>query len=220
MKATHRYACHFVTLSTIAFIVTCLVAHVLRADLSPFGAPLSAYLSGSTGTSVRFAYYAMSVCLVTLGWLSYFETKPQARSVLPTILFVIAGAALTPVALTASDQANAPVIESLHRLVHSVALQATFVCLAVGPLYQSLMWRRDPRLLGGIRVGGLLGLTILIVYCVVRADVVSPRGAIQKLFVALILIWILWAARQIHRMIVTQLLRQSASSTTTAVSKQ
>ena len=185
-------------LFTVAvFALICGGAQFWRHDLDPIAVPLSFYLIGPGGEYVRLAYYLISAGLLGFALGSYRATAPALRSRLASTLFAGAGVALPIVALTELFAGTSH--EGQARLIHLLAAQATFLWLSFGMLLLNARWRRDP-LLG---TGSLTGWIVAWVATAVLWSQVFvrnlPHGLMQKLTIALILIWLAWAARQVRR---------------------
>ena len=185
-------------LATVAiFALVCGGAQFWRHDLDPIAVPLSIYLTGPGGEYVRLAYYLISAGLLGFALGSYRATAPALRSRLASTLFAGAGVTLPLVALTELF-AGTP-HEDQARLLHGLAAQATFLWLSFGMLLLSARWRRDPHLSTGIAPGWILAwlATIVLWLQVFLRDL--PHGLMQKLTIALILLWLAWAARHVRR---------------------
>jgi len=195
--ATILPTAHLLLFTVTAFALICGAAQFWRHDLDPIAVPLSIYLTGPGGEYVRLAYYLISVGLLGFALGSYRATAPALRSRLASALFAGAGLALPIVALTELF-AGTP-HENQARLVHGLAAQATFLWLSFGMLLLSARWRRDPRLSAGTAPGWILAwlATIVLWLQVFLRDL--PHGLMQKLTIALILVWLAWAARHMRR---------------------
>ena len=179
------------------FVLTAGVLQWARADLDPIAMPLSAYLIGDGGVWLRCAYDLMAASLACLAWASYRATIPRERSGLASALFVVAALTLPAVAITATYEYSAQ--ENLARLIHSMAAQATFLCLVMGMLLLSSRWRRDPRLRRGSQVGIVLAWLAFAQMWLLALWKSAPPGLTQKVLIALILLWLGWATRQLRR---------------------
>ena len=180
------------------FVVSAGVLQWTRGDLDPIAMPLSAYLVGPGGTWLRTAYYLMAASLASLAWASYRVTQASRRSGLASALLVVAALTLPLVAITAL-YAHSPQ-ENLARLIHSMAAQTTFLCLVMGMLLLSTRWRRDPRLRLGSRAGAVLAWLAFGQMWLLALWKGAPQGLTQKVLIALILLWLGWAALQLERL--------------------
>lgn len=179
------------------FALTAGVLQWARADLDPIAMPLSAYLVGDGGSWLRAAYYLMAAALVGLAWASFRESSSRMRSGLASVLMLAAALTLPAVAITATYEHSTQ--ENLARVIHSMAAQATFLCLVIGMLLLSSRWRRDPRLQRGSRAGMVLAWLAFGQMWLPALCRHAPPGLTQKLLIALILLWLAWVTRQLLR---------------------
>lgn len=178
--------------SVAVFVLVCGAAQFLRSDLDWIAAPLSYYLSGPFGTAVIAAYLALSAGLIALGLGFRFALAMPARSIVPMLLFVVAGLGLALTALSepAKLYGDADVWEVVHRL----SAMTTFLCVTVAMLLQSFWLRFDPRWRGSFAFAFALAaaaFAALWIYSLVHS---LPRGLAQKAVIALILVWLGWAS--------------------------
>lgn len=173
-------AARFALAAVIAFALVCALAQ-MRPDLDPVAMPLSAYLRGPYSAPVQAVYYLLAAGLVALGFVFRRSRDDDVRAA----MFAVAGVALVPVAATALvdvDGANA----ELARLVHGLAAQTVFIVLTIAMLLQSLAWRAQGRI--------ALAAACVAALALHRLAPGLPRGATQKLLIALILTWLAWSA--------------------------
>lgn len=185
------------TTAVLSFAAICGAAQFWRHDLDPVAAPLSFYLTGPGGGYIRLAYYLIATALLGFALGGYRATAPSLRSRLASALFAGAGLALPVVALT--ELYAGTLHESLARLVHGLAAQATFLWLSFGMLLLSARWRRDPRLAPDSSPGwGMAWLATATLWLQVFLPQL-PHGLMQKLAIGWILCWLGWAARHLRR---------------------
>lgn len=187
----------FLLFTVTVFALVCGAAQFWRHDLDPIAVPLSIYLTGPGGEYVRLAYYLISAGLLGFALGSYRATSPPLRSRLASTLFAGAGLALPVVAVTTLF-AGSP-HEGQARLIHGLAAQATFLWLSFGMLLLSARWRRDPVLSTGSASGWVLAWAATAVLWLQVFLRELPHGLMQKLTIALILLWLWWAARHVRR---------------------
>lgn len=185
----------WIAMVAFVFAATAGVLQWTRADLDPIAMPLSAYLHGSGGGWLRAAYYLMASALACMAWASYRATRREERSGLASTLFIVAAAALPVVAMTVLYE-NTPG-ENLARLLHDEAAQTTFLCLVVGMLVVSTRWLRDGRMQRHRHAGVVLAWLAFVQMWVLALWKGLPPGLTQKALIALILLWLAWAARQL-----------------------
>lgn len=181
----------------LAFALTAGVLQWTRADLDPITMPLSAYLRGPLGGWLRAAYYLMASALACLAWAGLLATEPARRSGLASVLFLVAALALPVVAVTVLYEHTPQ--EEFARLIHGLAAQTTFLCLVMGMLLLSLRWLRDARMQAGRIVGVVLASLAFVQMWVLALWKGLPPGLTQKALIGLILLWLVWVARQIGR---------------------
>jgi len=194
--STARAFAVFAFATVVLFTIVCGSVQFLRPDLDPLRAQLSFYLTGEYGALVRSAYYALAAGLVALGISAYRASNPARRSAAPLLLFVIAGIALIPVAVSEMFAVDGGTHAPLARYVHGIAAETTFLCVTVAMLLQSLWWRRDAAFARG-RVARIAVAAAAFVMLWIHALAhVGPAGLMQKILIALILAWLGIAAWQ------------------------
>ncbi len=186
-----------VQLACIAFLLIALALQFLRPDLDGMRTPLSFYLVGPHGPLLQGAYGLLSLGLMGLGVSAYRSGAPHARSAAPLLLFVVAGIALAVTALAETPFPGRA--QTLQGLVHGLAAQTAFLCVTVAMLLQAWRWRADPgfrhRFTAAFSLAALCFLALWI--HVLARDL--PRGASQKVVIALIVLWLLRAAGWVGR---------------------
>ena len=192
-----RPAAHLMTLAVIAFAAVCGAAQFWRTDLDPIAVPLSIYLTGPGGVYVRATYYLMGLALILFAVGSYRATAGTLRSGLALVLFAVPGLLLPIVAAT--ELFKGTPYESLAALIHGLAAQSTFLTLSFGMLLLSSRWRLDLRLRASRYLGVLLAWLATAVLWLQAFMHTLPHGLMQKVLIALILLWLAWAARQLLR---------------------
>lgn len=185
-------------LFTVAvFALVCGAAQFWRHDLDPIAVPLSIYLTGLGGEYVRLAYYLIAAGFLGFALGSYRATSPALRSGLASTLLAGAGIALPIVAIT--ELFTGTPHESQARVIHGLAAVATFLWLSFAMLILSARWRRDPRLSTGSLTGWIMAWIATAVLWSQLFLRNLPHGLMQKLTIALILVWLAWAARHVRR---------------------
>lgn len=188
-------------LAVVVFAIVAGTLQCVRGDLDPIAAPLSFYLGGPGSLYLRLAYYLISAALLIFALGSYRATTPPLRSRLASTLFAGPGVALPAVAITTLYYGT-PQAE-FARFAHGMAAQATFLWLSFGMLLLSARWRRDPLLGKGSTSGWIVAWLATIVLWLQVFLPRLPHGLMQKLTIALILVWLAWAARHMRRAIAT-----------------
>lgn len=194
---TVRHAAYLMAIAVIVFTAVCTAAQFWRIDLNPIHTPLSTYLRGPGGAYVRFVYYVMAIALVGFAWAIYEATVRPRRSLLASLLFGGAGLILPIVA--ASELFSDTPYHALTKIIHRSATLATFLWLSFGMVLLSSRWLRDQRMKDGSRFGlSLAWLATFVLWFQVLVSV-FPNGLMEKLAIALILIWLGWASRHLLR---------------------
>lgn len=194
-----RFSATLLLVAVADFAVTALVLQVTRTDLNPIAMPLSAYLKGDGSAWLRAAYYLMACALAALAWASYQATRPDLRSGLASALFFVAALALPVVAVTELYMHGSQ--GDLARIIHGQTAETTFLCLTVGMILLSSRWLRDPRMRRDAYVGLIVACMAFVQLMILAFWKVMPQGVTQKLLIALILLWLGWAAQQLHTVV-------------------
>jgi hypothetical protein len=197
-SASRALAC-FALATIVLFTLVCGAVQFLRPDLDPLRAPLSFYLTGDYGALVRAVYDALAAGLVAFGGAAYRASNPSRRSAAPLLLFVVAGFALVPVAVTELLATDGGAHAPFARYLHGVAAETTFVCVTVAMLLQSLWWRRDAAFVEGRVARIVLAFAAFAMLWVNALLRIGPAGLMQKVLIALILAWLALAAWQTQR---------------------
>jgi hypothetical protein len=195
--ASIRTAASIMVLAVIAFTAVSAAEQFWRTDLSFVRTPLSTYLRGSGSVYLRTVYYVMAAALLGFAWASYRATVRSKRSVFASLLFAGAGLILPIVA--ASELFSDTPYHSLAKIVHRSATLATFLWLSFGMLLLSNRWKRDPRIKPNGQFGSLLAWLATFVLWFQVLVPIFPNGLMEKLAIALILLWLGWAACHLLR---------------------
>jgi uncharacterized protein DUF998 len=171
------------------FVVVCSAAQFLRPDLDWLKTPLSFYLDGPGGWVVKLAYLANSVALFSIGTGLNSSLAPAARSATARWLFAIAAATLAVTAFTETGSAH-----NRLELVHLVAAATTFLCVTTAMLLQAVRLRCDMRWKRAFAFALGLAIVAFAALCAYAAWHTPARGLMQKTVIALIEVWLGWAA--------------------------
>ena len=185
----------------LLFVLTALWTQWIRTDLDWVKATLSLYLHGPGGLALRSAYCLLALAIIVLGLSTYRHTHGPRRSGAAPLLFTWAGLGLAGVAVGDSWlPEHAPL---LWPLVHGISAMTAFLTASVAMLLQAWYLRREP---GWARIGAVLwwwawaAFVLLWLHVLWRAP---PRGAGQKLVIAVIVGWLValaWSGwRRGHR---------------------
>jgi hypothetical protein len=191
---------HIAALALVAlagFVLTALWTQWARQDLDWVQATLSLYLHGPWGLALRTAYCVLAVAIMLLAWALHGAHRSPRRSVAAPLLFCMAGLGLLGVAIGDSLlPERAPVLAPL---VHGLAANTAFLCVSVAMLLQSWYLRADPQWARLATAGwwwAWLCFALLWLHVLWRGP---PRGAGQKLVIAVVVLWLVAAAFQLWR---------------------
>lgn len=179
------------------FALTALATQFLRTDLDWYGVPLSFYLIGPYGDWLKASYVALAGGTFVVGVGLYRALEPTARSAAPLLLFALAAAGIVVTALAHTDLPRAD--PTFDGYVHGNAARTAFLCVTGAMLLQSWRFRLDAawrsRFLPAFSLASL-AFVLLWVHTLWRA---SPRGAGQKIVIALVVAWLVLAAVWLRR---------------------
>jgi hypothetical protein len=187
-----------VTLLALAlFVATALWTQWARDDLDWVQATLSLYLHGPWGLALRTAYCVLALAIMLLAVSLHANSCSPRRSAAAPLLFWVAALGLMGVAIGDSWlPERAPLLAPL---VHGVSANTAFLCVSVAMLLQSWYLRADPRWRGwaGPAWWWAWGCFVLLWLHVLWRG--PPRGAGQKLVIAVVLVWLVSVAWQLWR---------------------
>jgi len=196
--AQHHGRVAMVTLLALAlFVATALWTQWARDDLDWVQATLSLYLHGPWGLALRTAYCVLSLAIMLLAVSLHANSCSPRRSAAAPLLFWVAALGLMGVAIGDSWlPERAPLLAPL---VHGVSANTAFLCVSVAMLLQSWYLRADPRWRGwaGPAWWWAWGCFVLLWLHVLWRG--PPRGAGQKLVIAVVLVWLVSVAWQLWR---------------------
>lgn len=194
---TIRRAAYLMAIAVLVFTGVCAAAQFWRTDLNFIRTLLSTYLRGPGGVYVRSVYYLMAAALLAFAWAVHEATLQTRRSLLASLLFAGAGLILPIVA--ASELFSDTPYHALAKIIHRSTTLATFLWLSFGMVLLSSRWLRDQRMKEGSRFGLVLAwLATFVLWFQVLVSI-FPNGLMEKLAIALILIWLGWASRHLLR---------------------
>jgi len=161
-------------------------------------ATLSLYLHGPWGLALRCAYGALALAIMLLAYALHLDSRSPRRSVAAPGLFWAGALGLLGVAIGDSWLTQrAPLLDPL---VHGQAANTAFLCVSVAMLLQSWYLRADPRWSrwAGLAWAWAWGCFVLLWLHVLWRG--PPRGAGQKLVIAVLVLWLLAVAARQWRM--------------------
>lgn len=196
--AQHHGRVAMVTLVALAlFVATALWTQWARDDLDWVQATLSLYLHGPWGLALRTAYCVLALAIMLLAVSLYANSRSPRRSAAAPLLFWVAALGLMGVAIGDSWlPERAPLLAPL---VHGLSANTAFLCVSVAMLLQSWYLRADPRWRDWAAPAwwwAWLCFALLWLHVLWRGP---PRGAGQKLVIAVVVVWLVSVAWQLWR---------------------
>lgn len=171
--------------------VICLLVQFLRTDLDWITTEMSIYALGPYGVWVQAAFMAPTPGLIALGIGWYRALDRRSRNVVPSILFVMAAAALCLMAVNAPDTTGWPV--TVHGKIHQWAAFAAFICVTTAMLVQSWRIRCDVHWRRYFLSAMALATVTAVYFWIYALFKPIPRGIGEKVVIVLVLAW-LWRA--------------------------
>ena len=196
--AQHHARVALLTLVALAlFVAIALWTQWARDDLDWVQATLSLYLHGPWGLALRTAYCVLALAIMLLAVALHANSRSPRRSAAAPLLFWVAALGLMGVAIGDSWlPERAPLLAPL---VHGLSANTAFLCVSVAMLLQSWYLRADPRWrtwAGPAWWWAWLCFVLLWLHVLWRGP---PRGAGQKLVIAVVLVWLVSVAWQLWR---------------------
>ncbi len=183
--------------AVLTFVAVCVAMQWVRTDLDWWHDPLSAYLKGPHSAWVQAAYYGLSLGLILLGAGLYGALRPQARRAAPVLLLAVAGIGL---ALTAVTEFDLPYLaHAQESRLHKLAALGTFLNVTLGMLLQSWRFRDDAAWRQYFALAFCLAVACFIALSIYAFGRDLPRGFAQKSVIAMILLWLGFAAAWLRR---------------------
>ena len=196
--AQHHGRVAMATLVALAlFVATALWTQWARDDLDWVQATLSLYLHGPWGLALRTAYCVLALAIMLLAVSLHANSRSPLRSAAAPLLFWVAALGLMGVAIGDSWlPERAPLLAPL---VHGLSANTAFLCVSVAMLLQSWYLRADPRWRDWAAPAwwwAWLCFALLWLHVLWRGP---PRGAGQKLVIAVVVVWLVSVAWQLWR---------------------
>lgn len=171
-------------LGPLVFLFTAITVQVLHPGYDWVRAPLSFYLSGPHGPWLQGAYVFLAAAISAQAWLSWRAERAGALNSIALLLFLGGAIALILTALYPGGSPAGRVSPFEHRL-HTTSALLAFGLTGLGLLLRGgLDWWRGERVFLPLAV---LAVAMLLAHVFVRE---LPRGASQKLTIALYLLWL------------------------------
>ncbi|CAN5214148.1 hypothetical protein BH10PSE4_BH10PSE4_07300 [soil metagenome] len=181
------------------FILALILLHGLRPDYTPVDHMISDYAVGRLGWVMTTAFVAVALGCLTLGWGMAIAGPGSLPGRAAILLLWVATLGLLVTAIFPTDLATAVTtttgnIHTLSFLVNVISLILCALLFAIS-FHQSEDWR-------GYRwIGSALAIALLAAFVAqfltLRRG--APYGLTNRLFVAVLMVWFLAAARQLRR---------------------
>lgn len=194
---TTRSAGNVALAGTAAFASACVAWQFIRSDLDWVHAPMSFYLLGAAGWGLQAAYGGLAAAVAALGSGYYRALPPEARSAAPLLLFGMAAVALVVTALARSNLPDA--VPTLQGWVHGTAASTAFLTMTTGMLLQSWRLREAEAWAPRWKPAFALAMVCFLAMWLLALLRDIPRGAGQKVVIALIVAWLGLAAHWLRR---------------------
>ncbi|MGD8574038.1 MAG: DUF998 domain-containing protein [Gammaproteobacteria bacterium] len=181
------------------FTGTAAALQAARPDYDPLRVPLSFYLLGPGGSVLQLAYYALATGMVCLALAFWQTNNRQVRSPGALAAFILGAIG---VVLTATFDTDLPgtTAHSMHGVIHGISAGVAFLATLAGMALQSWRLRRADGWHGTGRLAwplALLAIAWLVVYVAFSRS--QPHGLLQKVLIALIMLWLGGAALATRR---------------------
>lgn len=171
-------------LGPLVFLFTAITVQALHPAYDWVQAPLSFYLSGPQGLWLQSAYAFLAAAISAQAWLSWRSERTGVLNTAALLLFFTGAIALVVTAVFPGGSPAGAVPPFEHRL-HVLSALLAFGLTGLGLLLRgALDWARGERLLLPL---ALLAVGCLLLHVFMRE---LPRGASQKLTIALYLLWL------------------------------
>lgn len=171
-------------LGPLVFLFTAITVQALHPAYDWVQAPLSFYLSGPQGLWLQSAYAFLAAAISAQAWLSWRSERTGVLNTAALLLFFTGAIALVVTAVFPGGSPAGAVPPFEHRL-HVLSALLAFGLTGLGLLLRgALDWARGERLFLPL---ALLAVGCLLLHVFMRE---LPRGASQKLTIALYLLWL------------------------------
>lgn len=168
----------------LVFLFTAITVQALHPVYDWVQAPLSFYLSGPHGPWLQGAYAFLAAAISAQAWSSWRGERARMLNSVALLLFLGGAVALIITALYPGGSPAGSVSPFEHRL-HTTSALLAFGLTGLGLLLRGAWdWRRGERVFLPL---ALLAGAMLLTHVFVRE---LPRGASQKLTIALYLLWL------------------------------
>lgn len=187
--------------SVVYYVLAVAAVHLLQPELDPLTVPMSAYVLGEYGTLMTTTFFVLCVGLLAVG-CGLLQALPRTRVIkVAFALTLIASAGILIAGLFPTDWP--PPFRSTSSQVHQMAALVAFPAMTIAPGLFSLNFRRS-EYWERISVAALAlsaGIVAAEAFLLATSAVafLGVGGVVQRLFLALLLIWMLLVGRHLTR---------------------
>jgi Protein of unknown function (DUF998) len=198
----------FTTRSTMTaviamFLISCfafaiIVLHFLRTDYNPLQRFISEYAVGPYSIVMRLAFFCLSAGSLALVIALYTSIPGSARSYTALILLLTWSICVFIAGIFPTDLIGSA--ETSSGNIHDKASLIGFVSIVLASFFL-LRFRRDERWKKHYRSSVLLSVIIMLAFLAFIASIIMEFtyiGLIQRLFIMLVLSWLVITARRIQ----------------------
>jgi len=185
-----------VLISCFAFAV--IVLHFLRTDYNPLQRFISEYAVGPYNFVMRLAFFCLSAGSLALVVALYTGILGSARSYAALILILMWGICVFIAGIFPTDLVGSA--ETSSGSIHDKASLIGFVSIVLASFFL-LRFRRDERWRKYYRSSLLLSVIIMLAFLAFMASIIMQStmiGLVQRLFIMLVLSWLVITARRIQ----------------------
>jgi hypothetical protein len=173
-----------------------LSMHVIQPELSPVGAPGSAYVLGRYGGLMATTYFALAAAVVSARFGLKKNLAATTWTRVAGVMFLVAAVGAVMAGIFPMDFPPPP--RTTSGRLHGIGGVLTFVPWVIGTLLYSLSARRDQR---WFRCSGpLLALAVISVIAAVLLPLsirIGVAGAVQRALLILLFTWLMVIAAQL-----------------------
>ncbi len=173
------------------FILCLLALHGLRPDYTPVDHMISDYAVGRFGMVMTVAFVCLSLGCLSLA-VGLWQAGP--KSILTRIgcgLLIVTGVGLLVTATFPTDIEGAP--DTQHGMIHTLSFQVNIISIMLSAIFTSLGFDKAPEW-RSLRPAAMILAALLLAAFVIQILTLhrgAPYGIANRVFVAVILIWLL-----------------------------
>lgn len=194
-----------VILGVVTYVALDVAAQLLPPHYNPISQPESDLAVGPYGFLMRINFVIRGLLSLAAIAALHKTLLPAAHSRLGALLLEVWGVGAFVLAIFSTDVGSA---HTLHGLIHLVVALIAFAAGALGELLISSRLALDPAWSGlrtalpGVAIAALVMLVVLIATTgsVTRGSGASIFGLVERIFIALVLLWMLIAAIRVVRL--------------------